>query len=451
MKSSVENPTRSLGVELDETNLGLVTLPYTKVASTKYRVAVSLAYIFSFIGLAFGVVVVGISLPSIAIRYGHTHATDMSAALVGHSIGGTLGTLLMGNALQKFGHRAHGLMVFLGSCCGLSTIAMPFFSFGVTGSGSVLLFSLILLVQAIFQSMFDIGGNVLLVEAWGPERKKDMLPYMNLLHFSWGAGATLLPLVAVNIGLGPVDLPYLFLFAGLGGGAMSLPLFFFENPTLRASATSETGEQEGGNTKVSMFNRGQIAMTIFFFSYSGVEQTFGDWLTTYTTMTGNSLEEGALAVTIFFGSITGGRLFAALISNIHWLSPERQIAIDILGGLVSTIAMFVGSARSITVLYVASAGVGFSLASIYPMGIIFGAARVPHSSSKTTSRFVAGAPLGGMVWPPVVGMLLSHNIMAMPVAGVTLALLLLLCFLIMLTLAPAKESTPADASKDGVE
>ena len=77
--------------------------------------------------------------------------------------------------------------------------------------------------------MFDIGGNVLLVEAWGPERKKDMLPYMNLLHFSWGAGATLLPLVAVEIGLEPADLPYVFLFAGLGGGAMSLPLFFFEN------------------------------------------------------------------------------------------------------------------------------------------------------------------------------------------------------------------------------
>ena len=149
--------------------------------------------------------------------------------------------------------------------------------------------------------------------------------------------------------------------------------------------------------KASLFNRWQIAMTIYFFCYSGVEQTFGDWITTFTIMTGNTLQEGAIAVTIFFGSITAGRLFAALVSNIKWLTASRQIGIDIAGGLISSIIMVAGSATSLPLLYFASAGVGFSLASIYPMGIVFGAARVPNSSSRTTSRFVAGAPCGGLV------------------------------------------------------
>ena len=56
---------------------------WTSGGTHRYRVALSVAYIFSFIGLAFGVVVVGISLPSMAIRYGHAHATDLSAALMG--------------------------------------------------------------------------------------------------------------------------------------------------------------------------------------------------------------------------------------------------------------------------------------------------------------------------------------------------------------------------------
>ena len=86
---------------------------WRKVGTYRYRAALSSAYIFSFIGLAFGVVVVGISLPSMAIRYGHTHATDLSAALIGHSVGGITGTVLMGNVLERYGHKCHEIMVLI--------------------------------------------------------------------------------------------------------------------------------------------------------------------------------------------------------------------------------------------------------------------------------------------------------------------------------------------------
>ena len=59
-------------------------------------------------------------------------------------------------------------MVFLGVLCAVSTSLMPYFSFGSNGSLSIFLFLVILMIQALFQSMFDIGGNVLLVQAWGP-------------------------------------------------------------------------------------------------------------------------------------------------------------------------------------------------------------------------------------------------------------------------------------------
>ena len=46
--------------------------------------------------------------------------------------------------------------------------------------------------------MWDVGGNILLTGAW--TNKKLLMPWMNLLHFSWGVGATICPLLAAGVG-----------------------------------------------------------------------------------------------------------------------------------------------------------------------------------------------------------------------------------------------------------
>ena len=53
---------------------------------------------------------------------------------------------------------------------------------------------------------------------------------MNLLHFSWGVGATICPLLAAGIGLGPSSLPLLYFTICIIGIVCTAPLLFFESP-----------------------------------------------------------------------------------------------------------------------------------------------------------------------------------------------------------------------------
>jgi hypothetical protein len=286
---------------------------------------------------------------------------------------------------------------------------------------------------------------------------------MNLLHFAWGVGATICPLLAAGIGLGPSSLPLLYFTICIIGIVCTTPLLFFESPlvdttsdendntdnnganktldeehgdnidngacvsgiTLQSSHTADTDNDGENSDTVSdgnkyILQKGLIAMFLYYFSYAGVEGTFGSWLASYVYITGNKIEDGAFAVSVLWGSLTVGRLIASIISKFDHVTPSCYIVVDLLLGTISVIIMIiVASTKVLVMLYFASALIGFSLASMYPMGVTLAGERL-SDDSQFTSRYIAGGSFGSLIWPPLVGLLISSNPIAMPIVGLVL-------------------------------
>ena len=426
---------------------------YVSRNADNFKAYVSAAYIFCFVGMAFHVAVLGPTLPALAVVYGQDSITGLSLGLIGKSVGGFLGVLCMGKVLARYPGRGNLIMFTLSILSGVCTSLVPHFSFRLKGATSVALFSVILLVQGFFQQMWDVGGNILLTKTW--PNKKLLMPWMNLLHFSWGVGATICPLLAASIGITSTRLPLLYLTIGFIGVVTTIPLLFLESPleiesndlenndSNKATTSSseeitletdvcatnikaveleltEDSEREDIRTNQSILRNGLIAMFLFYFSYAGIEQTFGSWLASYVYLTGNTIEDGAFAVSILWGSLTMGRLLASFISKFKRATPERLIAIDIMFGTISTIILLaVSSSKILFMLYLSSALIGLSLASMYPMGVAFASSKL-SDSSEFTSKYISGASFGGLIWPPFVGMLLSANPLTMPAVGLVL-------------------------------
>ena len=426
---------------------------YVSRNALNFKAYVSAAYIFCFVGMAFHVAVLGPTLPALAAVYGQDSITGLSLGLVGKSVGGFLGVLCMGKLLARYPGRGNIIMFTLSILSGICTSLVPHFSFGLKGARSVALFFTILLIQGFFQQMWDVGGNILLTKTW--PNKKLLMPWMNLLHFSWGIGATICPLLAASIGINPVRLPLLYSIIGIVGVLSTFPLLLLESPqeienndpenidcnaastctstetTLETDvcATSskavelelkEDVEPGGSNASQRILQKGLIAMFLFYFSYAGIEQTFGSWLASYVYLTGSTIEDGAFAVSILWGSLTTGRLIASFISKFKQATPSRLIGIDIMFGTISTIILLaVSGSQILFMLYLSSALIGLSLASMYPMGVAFASSKL-SDSSEFTSKYISGGSFGGLIWPPLVGVLLSDNPLTMPVVSLVL-------------------------------
>ena len=78
--------------------------------------------------------------------------------------------------------------------------------------------------------------------------------------------------------------------------------------------------------------------------------------------------------------------------------------------------------------FVATIGVGLSLSSMYPSAITMAQGRF-SATGWQTSIFVGGAPLGGIMWPSIVGALMRvFSALAMPWTTLVLAGLATLSF-----------------------
>ncbi len=110
---------------------------------------------------------------------------------------------------------------------------------------------------------------------------------MNALHFFFGLGAFLSPIIVTNVmkwSGGAITWPFWVL------GILYLPgligLMFFPSP--------ENAEKETEKDTPQVLNfKLVIPMIVLFFLYVGVEASFGGWIYTYATINSISGETGA--------------------------------------------------------------------------------------------------------------------------------------------------------------
>src|SRR5215470_10803507 len=149
------------------------------------RTAQAIGYFVAFIALGLTTASIGPTLPGLA---GNTHASlrQISVVFMSRAIGYLLGSVLIGGLYD----RLPGNPVLAGAI--LIVAAMM----GAVPAVSLLwLLGPVMLVIGFGEGGLDVGGNTLLLRS----RADNVGPYINGLHFFYGVGALLSPVIIARI------------------------------------------------------------------------------------------------------------------------------------------------------------------------------------------------------------------------------------------------------------
>src|SRR5262249_48394405 len=130
-------------------------------------------------------------------------------------------------------------------------------------------------------------------------------------------------------------------------------------------------------------------------------------------------------------------------------TPQSILLANLVGCFVS-IAIALIWPFSLTAITVASAGIGLSMASIYPTALNFAERRV-RITGEVTGYLILGGSAGGMILPLVIGRMFEsvgpRVMMVAILADLVLALVVYLIFVKMLTDRDDPQHEPAVAAR----
>ena len=352
--------------------------PVASVAAALPKIPITISYYSAFIGLGLTEAILGPSLPALA---SHTHSplSQISILFTAHSFGYLLGSYQSGHLFD----RVRGHPVIAGGLVGVGLMIAL-----VPMIPLLWLLALALFFSGIFAGAVDVGCNALLI--WVHRSKVG--PFMNGLHFFFGVGSFLTPIIVAQSILMSGDIHWGYWFIA----ALTIPMAVL---VMRLpSPASPQSQQTSAAGKLDL--RRVALIMLFFFLMVGVESSFGGWIYTYATaMKLGSVSGAAYLTSLFWGALTVGRLLSIPIAARF--SPRKILIGDITGALIS-ISLILLFPLSQIALWVGAFGMGFSLASQFPT--TFSLAETQMSiSGKVTGLFLIGASLGGMFTPWLIG------------------------------------------------
>lgn len=237
----------------------------------------------------------------------------------------------------------------------------------------------------------DVGVNILLV--W--VHRASVGPFMNALHFAFGMGAFIGPIIIGQVLARSGELSRAYWLLALLIVPSILWLLALPSPSIQAGA-----DEAGPAGRINYRLLGLIVF--FFFLYGGAEIGFGSWIFSYAVALNLTSEANAAYLTSgFYGALTAGRLLVIPIAA-H-LRPRTILLIDLAGCLLGLAVMLVWP-TSLPAVGTGTMILGLSMASVFPVTLSFAGRRM-RMTGKTTSFFLAGASCGGMSMPWLIGQL----------------------------------------------
>jgi FHS family Na+ dependent glucose MFS transporter 1 len=337
-------------------------------------------YFAAFIALGLVAAVLGPTLQSLADNT-TTALQSISLLFSVRSLGYLLGSFQGGVLYDRF--RGHPIVaaVLIG-IAGLMVL--------VPLATSIWVLAAIFLVIGVAEGLLDVGGNTLLVWAHGPS----VGPYMNGLHFCFGVGAFIGPIIVAQIvAFGGASLWSYWVLAVLTA-PIALVLLRQPSPAPRHNVHAEAD--------VRVDYRLAILIALFLMLYVSAEASFGGWVSSYAEVLRLADEESAAYITsAFWGALTIGRLLA--IPLAARLRPRTILLADLIGCVLS-VGCIVAWPQSISALWVGATGLGLAMASIFPTTLSFAARRMP-TTATITGWFLVGASVGAMSLPWLIGQL----------------------------------------------
>ena len=342
-------------------------------AATYYLIIILVGFVAS---------ILGPSLPTLAANTGAQLALLGSLFTV-RSLGGLIGSSLSGRLYDRFtGHRV--LMITLIGLA-LSLAVTPLLS-------SVWLLWIFIFLWGLSESFLDVGVNTQLVWTY----RARVSPYLNALHFFFGVGALLAPLLYVRSidSTGQLNLAYWSLALAM------LPLAIWvasiSSPKSPASDPTSNGE--------TTFSVPVLLICLVFFLYVGAEVSYGGWIYTYALESGlGNINTAGYLNSAFWGMLTFGRLLA--IPAAMRIRPSQILTFALIGCLLSLGLLWLPNTTP-QLLWIGTLGLGFSMAPIFPTMLAVAGRRLAMTG-RVTGWFFVASNAGGMTVPWLTGLFIQ--------------------------------------------
>jgi MFS transporter, FHS family, glucose/mannose:H+ symporter len=307
---------------------------------------------------------------------------------------------------------------FLGALFGTvsSSLILPRFSFrrsmaagqllmalGIVGLGSNLF---VMAAAAVFCYGMGIGltipaGNLMVAEISNHGRSSAL----NLLNFSWSAGAVMCPLLlaAFQRSLGA----QFFLYAI----ALLLVLLIAATVvTLPSTPVQSRAEAPPAAMRPSFLryvrNPVTVMLGVLFFVYVGTENALGAWLASYAKRASDASLIAWMSVpSYFYGALLLGRAVAPL--TLRHLSDAKQASLGaLLAGLSSALLI---ASPSVFGIAICAFFAGLGLSTLYPIAIAFLSDSFSAQVWRIGGSMFALSTLGGASVPWLVGFVSTQS------------------------------------------
>lgn len=330
-----------------------------------------------------GIVTVLLSplLPTLSARWSLNYS-EAGELFTAQFLASTGAVLLSGVVMSRWGFRfamKAGLLVIAVSVVGLL-------------SGTRLMGMLCIAGYGAGIGLAVPAANLLVAEV-NPGRRSAAL---NLLNFSWSAGAVSCPFLIAAAAKGHHILFFLVL-VGVLSALVTVAIALMPSSIVEPSTNKASG---GKNRATDWKHRSFPALAALFFLYVGAENSFGGWAASYA----NSLRTMSLTVSVMIPSF----FYSALMLG-RWLAPlllrkvdDIQVARGCLLLACAGMAGMVGSRSPLAVMASASVA-GLGLSTVYPITISLLSREFGQAASRVGSLMFTSANLGGALFPWLVG------------------------------------------------
>jgi FHS family Na+ dependent glucose MFS transporter 1 len=360
----------------------------------------------AFVVLGLSLAAVGPTLPGLAAQTGST-LSRIAAIFTVNSLGYILGALVGGRLFDHLPGRPVMVATLL-SIAGLLFVVPVLDSF-------IGMMSIWLALGVAF-GVLDVGGNILILWLFG----KEVGPYLNALHFFFGLGAFLSPILIDRM----VVITGGFQWAYWLLAALSLPvLLWVASRSTPGRPAVGNGGSDGGTLSYPWL---PILVAGLMFLSVGSEITYGGWIFSYALALNLGPETMARVLnSLFWGALTIGRLLAIPVAG--WLLPRTILALDLVGMGISVGVILIFPKWPLAI-WLGTFGVGFSIASVFATLLTFIERRM-KITGRVTGTILVGGNIGAMIVPWLVGQLFvtqgPQALMATIEVNVMLALALL--------------------------
>ncbi len=337
-------------------------------------------FLYFYAYLTLGAVISSLG-PTLHYLSGNTHVGFDLIGLTfsARSFGYLIGSFVLGRLYDRI--PGHKILLGLFAVSVLIIITIP-----LVPSISILLMMMFFIGTAM--GGVDVGSNTLVVWVHGHRSS----PFLTAMFFFAGIGSILAPLIVSFFDQTPNGNLYAYLLLG----AMLVPGLIaaskIPSPPIKVRSENKTA------APLPVFPFTVFAMLFMF--YVGAEVSFGGWIHTFVTNShlGNA-HTASLVNSVFWIAITLGRLLMVPIAAK--VSPKKLI-IGCLSSAVVSMGIILAFPNSLTAIWVMTLGVGFSIASIFPITFSITEQMIPLTGARNGILWAAGSA-GGIIFPWLIG------------------------------------------------